>query len=95
MTVEHASNQSTELIQEPTIEELREEIDQADVDIIAAIHRRTELSRKIGQQRIAEGGTRLVISRENEIYERYQSLGKYGVTLATILLELGRGRLGR
>ena len=39
---------------------LRQEIDQLDADILAAVQRRTEVSRLIGKARMASGGTRLV-----------------------------------
>ena len=82
---------------EPTeaeIEELRKEIDRLDAEILAAVKRRTEVSRMIGRTRMASGGTRLVHSREMKVLERFSELGQEGHTLAMLLLRLGRGRLG-
>lgn len=80
---------------EAEIEKLRKEIDQLDAEILAAIKRRTEISRVIGRTRMASGGTRLVHSREMKVLERFSELGQEGHTLAMLLLRLGRGRLGR
>ncbi len=79
---------------EAQIEELRKEIDRLDAEILAAIKRRTEVSRIIGRTRMASGGTRLVHSREMKVLERFSELGQEGHTLAMLLLRLGRGRLG-
>ena len=79
---------------EAEIEELRKEIDRLDAEILAAVKRRTEVSRIIGQTRMASGGTRLVHSREMKVLERFSELGQEGHTLAMLLLRLGRGRLG-
>ncbi|MEU0494739.1 chorismate mutase [Mycobacterium sp. NPDC006124] len=83
---------STEI--EPTIDDLRLEIDRLDAEILAAVQRRAEVSQMIGKARMASGGTRLVHSREMKVIERYSSLGPEGKDLAMILLRLGRGRLG-
>jgi chorismate mutase len=80
---------------EEEITALREEIDRLDAEILAAIKRRTEVSRIIGQTRMASGGTRLVHSREMKVLERFSELGREGHTLAMLLLRLGRGPLGR
>ncbi|UYP19808.1 chorismate mutase [Rhodococcus sp. Z13] len=76
------------------IEELRKEIDRLDAEILAAVKRRTEVSRLIGRTRMASGGPRLVHSREMKVLERFSELGQEGHTLAMLLLRLGRGRLG-
>ena len=76
------------------IDHLRREIDELDAAIIAAIERRTEVSKLIGKARMASGGTRLVHSREMKVIERYSTLGPEGKDLAILLLRLGRGRLG-
>lgn len=76
------------------IEQLREEIDRLDGQILAAIQRRTELSRLIGEVRMLGGGTRLVHTREMRVLSRFDDLGPEGHTLAMMLLRLGRGRLG-
>ena len=62
--------------------------------ILAAVARRTEVSKMIGKARMASGGTRLVHSREMKVIERYSELGPEGKDLAMLLLRLGRGRLG-
>jgi chorismate mutase len=79
----------------PDIDDLRREIDRLDAEILAAVKRRSEVSRAIGRARIANGGTRLVHSREMKVIERYSELGPEGKDLAMLLLKLGRGRLGR
>ncbi|WKG02452.1 chorismate mutase [Mycolicibacterium sp. HK-90] len=78
----------------PEIDDLRREIDELDATILAAIQRRTEVSKEIGKARMASGGTRLVHSREMKVIERYSVLGPEGKDLAMLLLRLGRGRLG-
>jgi chorismate mutase len=81
--------------EEPTdIDDLRHEIDRLDAAILAAVKRRTEVSKAIGKVRMASGGTRLVHSREMKVIERYSELGPDGKDLAMLLLRLGRGRLG-
>lgn len=77
------------------IDTLRGEIDRMDAVILAAIQRRSAVSRKIGSARMASGGPRLVHSREVKVLERFASLGSEGHTLAMLLLRLGRGPLGR
>lgn len=77
------------------IDELRGEIDRLDAIILAAIERRSAVSQKIGAKRMAEGGPRLVHSREVKVLDRFSSLGPEGHTLAMLLLRLGRGPLGR
>ena len=79
---------------EPDIDALRIEIDRLDAEILAAVKRRTEVSRVIGKVRMASGGTRLVHSREMKVIERYGELGADGKDLAMLLLRMGRGRLG-
>lgn len=80
--------------QAPDVDDLRREIDELDAAILEAVKRRTEVSRLIGQARMASGGTRLVHSREMKVIERYSELGPDGKDLAMLLLRLGRGRLG-
>ncbi|MCK0439666.1 chorismate mutase [Gordonia alkaliphila] len=77
------------------IDELRGEIDRMDAVILAAVQRRSAVSKKIGVARMAAGGPRLVHSREVKVLERFSSLGAEGHTLAMLLLRLGRGPLGR
>ncbi|MXP22765.1 chorismate mutase [Gordonia sp. HNM0687] len=77
------------------IDDLRLEIDRLDAMILAAIKRRSAVSKKIGAARMASGGPRLVHSREVKVLDRFAELGQEGHTLAMLLLRLGRGPLGR
>ncbi|WP_420038861.1 chorismate mutase [Gordonia sp. MP11Mi] len=77
------------------IDTLRLEIDRMDAVILAAIQRRSAVSKKIGAHRMATGGPRLVHSREVKVLDRFAALGSEGHTLAMLLLRLGRGPLGR
>ena len=77
------------------IAELRKEIDWLDSEILRLVKRRTEISQTIGAVRLANGGPRLVLNRENNVLARYRELGKEGQQLAMALLSLGRGPLGR
>ncbi|MFT3899201.1 MAG: chorismate mutase [Gordonia sp. (in: high G+C Gram-positive bacteria)] len=77
------------------IDVLRGEIDRLDAVILAAIKRRSAVSKKIGAARMASGGPRLVHSREVKVLDRFADLGQEGHTLAMLLLRLGRGPLGR
>lgn len=80
----------------PDIDDLRHEIDRLDAEILAAVARRTEVSKLIGKARMASGGTRLVHSREMKVIDRFiTAIGPEGKDLAMILLRLGRGRMGR
>lgn len=79
----------------PEIGELRDEIDRLDSEILRLIKRRTEVSKMIGATRMASGGTRIVVNREMDVLARYRELGPEGRQLAMVLLNLGRGRLGR
>jgi chorismate mutase len=85
---------SLETEQLSDIDDLRLEIDRLDAEILAAVARRTEVSRLIGKARMASGGTRLVHSREMKVIERYSALGPEGKDFAMLLLRMGRGRLG-
>ena len=79
----------------PDIDDLRLEIDRLDAEILAAVQRRTEVSKLIGKARMASGGTRLVHSREMKVIDRFiAAIGPEGKDLAMILLRLGRGRMG-
>ncbi|WP_243791720.1 chorismate mutase [Saccharopolyspora gloriosae] len=72
----------------------REEIDYLDAEILRLIKRRAEVSRQVGEARMADGGPRIVYNREMDVLARYRDLGPEGRELAMILLRLGRGRLG-
>ncbi|MEQ3550635.1 chorismate mutase [Pseudonocardia nematodicida] len=76
------------------IDVLRGEIDRLDAEILDAILRRTEVSKRIGAARMAAGGPRIVYSREMAVLDRFHALGPEGRELAMMLLRLGRGRLG-
>lgn len=76
------------------IDGLRSEIDRLDREILDAVLRRTEVSRRIGAARMAAGGPRIVYSREMAVLDRFAELGPEGRELAMMLLRLGRGRLG-
>lgn len=77
------------------INALREEIDWLDNEILRLVKRRVEVSKTIGEARMAAGGTRIVYNREMDVLARYRDLGPEGRQLAMALLNLGRGRLGR
>ena len=81
--------------QMPDIDQLRAELDNLDNIILGALYQRRAVSQAIGKQRMAEGGPRIVQSREMAIIERYSTLGKEGRDLALAVLAMGRGRLGR
>jgi chorismate mutase len=86
---------STETEHVPDIDDLRLEIDRLDAEILAAVQRRTEVSKLIGKARMASGGTRLVHSREMKVIDRFiAAIGPEGKDLALVLLQLGRGRMG-
>jgi chorismate mutase len=95
---------TTELVEHPTgaddaaasdaIKAMRERIDEIDRTIIALWQERADLSQQVGRTRMASGGTRLVLSREREILDRFrQALGTDGTQVALLLLRAGRGPL--
>ncbi|MBN1093913.1 chorismate mutase [Blastococcus sp. TML/M2B] len=76
------------------IGELREQIDACDAAIIELVQRRLAISREIGVNRLASGGTRLNLAREQQVLARFQdALGTDGAALGMLLLRQGRGRL--
>jgi chorismate mutase len=76
------------------IAHLRERIDEIDGTIIDLWRERAELSQQVGAARVAAGGTRLALSREREILDRFHAaLGVEGTELGLLLLRAGRGRL--
>jgi chorismate mutase len=73
---------------------MRERIDEIDAALVALWKERAALSRQVGATRVASGGTRLVLSREREILDRFRAeLGADGTQLALLLLRAGRGPL--
>ena len=76
------------------ISAMRERIDEIDQAIIDLWLERARLSQEVGRTRMASGGTRLVLSREREIVERFrQALGPDGAQIALMILRAGRGPL--
>jgi chorismate mutase len=76
------------------IRALRDEIDACDAEIIALVQRRLAISQEIGSLRAASGGTRLSLSREQQVLARFgDALGPEGTALGMMLLRLGRGLL--
>ena len=76
------------------IRAMRERIDEIDQAIIDLWLERARLSQQVGRTRMASGGTRLVLSREQEIFERFRSaLGADGIQVAQMILRAGRGPL--
>ncbi len=80
---------------EEDINVLRQEIDQIDAELVRLIKQRTAISHAIGAARMKLGGPRVVHSREMKILDRFRDLGQPGVDLALMLLDLGRGKLGK
>ncbi len=76
------------------IGEMRNRIDEIDQTLIDLWKERAAISGEVGRVRIASGGTRLVLSREREIVDRFrEALGADGVQLALLILRAGRGKL--
>ncbi|MCF6746686.1 chorismate mutase, partial [Blastococcus sp. KM273128] len=73
---------------------LRGAIDACDAEIIELVRRRVAMSHEIGALRAADGGTRLSLSREQQVLARFRTaLGPDGAALGMVLLRQGRGRL--
>lgn len=73
---------------------LRDRINSIDDELIRLWQERSRVSKEVGKLRMASGGTRLALSREREICERFrQALGEDGTQLALLLLRAGRGPL--
>jgi chorismate mutase len=76
------------------IRAMRARIDEIDQAIIDLWQERARLSQHVGKTRMASGGTRLVLSREREIVDRFRAaLGPDGTQVALLLLRSGRGPL--
>jgi len=79
---------------ELTIADMRRRIDMVDEAIIQLWQERTSISRRIGSIRLETGGTRVVLSREQQVIERFHAgLGVDGTTIALLVLRAGRGPL--
>jgi chorismate mutase len=77
-----------------SIDDLRQRIDEVDAALIALWQERAALSRQIGTARMASGGTRLVLAREQAVLDRFRAaLGSDGTRLGMLLLKAGRGTL--
>ncbi|NUT23444.1 MAG: chorismate mutase [Hamadaea sp.] len=75
--------------------DLRARIDEIDAALISLWKERAGISQRVGATRVASGGTRLVLSREREILDRFRNeLGADGTQLALLILRAGRGPLG-
>jgi chorismate mutase len=76
------------------ISALRARIDEIDDTIIRLWQERAAISHEVGVTRVAAGGTRLVLAREQEILDRFrEALGSDGTQLAMLILRAGRGKL--
>jgi chorismate mutase len=63
-------------------------------EIIDLVQRRLAISQEIGVLRTTLGGTRLSLSREQQVLCRFRNeLGPDGASLGMMLLRQGRGRL--
>ena len=94
MSTPHPTDVSAAVDPAARIGELRGQIDACDAQLIDLIRRRLEVSREIGVLRAASGGTRLSLSREQQVLARFRSaLGPDGAALGMLLLRQGRGRL--
>ena len=94
--VDHAgtSTGTEEVGAAQAISGMRERIDEIDNALIALWQERASLSRQVGATRVASGGTRLVLSREREILDRFRAaLGADGTQLGLLVLRAGRGPL--
>jgi chorismate mutase len=76
------------------ISQLRARIDEIDANLIKLWLERAAISQEVGATRMANGGTRLVLAREQEILNRFrEALGADGTQLAMLILRAGRGPL--
>jgi chorismate mutase len=76
------------------ISAMRARIDEIDATLIELWLERAAISHEVGATRVAAGGTRLALAREQEILSRFRSaLGADGTQLAMLILRAGRGKL--
>ncbi|WP_078856598.1 chorismate mutase [Streptomyces sp. NBRC 109706] len=79
---------------ETVIARARAEIDALDAEIVRLVRQRVTVSERVQATRLANGGRRISLARENEVLRRWrEELGQPGTALAMTLLELGRGRV--
>jgi chorismate mutase len=84
----------TQVQTDAAIGDLRVEIDAVDAALVDLVARRIQISKQVGRLRMAAGGTRLSLSREQAVVARFSAeLGETGTSLAMLLLRAGRGRL--
>jgi chorismate mutase len=95
MAAEKTSETGTEASEASTaIGGMRARIDEIDAMLIQLWQERAAISQQVGKTRVASGGTRLVLSREREIMDRFRAeLGPDGTQLALLILRAGRGPL--
>jgi chorismate mutase len=94
MAAEETITDTPEFLSAESIPQMRTRIDEIDTAIIELWRERAELSGRIGAVRLADGGTRLVLSRETEVLRRFRAaIGTDGTQLGLLLLRAGRGRL--
>lgn len=75
-----------------SVESGRHLLDQLDDELLAVIQHRRQVSAVVQQLRRADGGPRVLYTRENEIIQRYaQSVGSLGAQLAMLVLAYCRG----
>jgi chorismate mutase len=88
------ADQQAKTVADAHIGELRQRIDEIDATLIQLWQERAAISQEVGATRVASGGTRLVLSREREILDRFRAaLGADGTQLALLILRAGRGPL--
>ncbi|MFC4337325.1 chorismate mutase [Salininema proteolyticum] len=89
-----AESTETQTDAQAELEELRGQIDRMDSELIRLWKERAAVSQRIGQIRMANGGTRLVLNRERAILDKYgTALGADGTNIAMLILRAGRGPL--
>ncbi|RMI35999.1 chorismate mutase [Streptomyces triticirhizae] len=89
-----APDRTTDQDPEAVIAEARAGIDALDAEIVRLVRERMALSERVQRTRMANGGRRINLARENAVLRRWRGeLGEPGTTLAMTLLELCRGRV--
>ncbi|MBM7413468.1 MULTISPECIES: chorismate mutase [Nocardiaceae] len=74
------------------IDSLHDEIERLDAQILAAVARRTELTRTVGMM---EPRSAASSAREMSVLQHFGDLGREGRTLGMLLLRMGRGQIAR